>query len=50
MRVEGPGDFDWTLAEIINGDDIINNNQPCIDIRDIEPPEGKYIQYSKYET
>ena len=48
MKVEGPGDFDWTLTEIINGDDIINNNQPCIDILDLEPPEEEYIKYSKY--
>ncbi|XP_072043342.1 uncharacterized protein [Amphiura filiformis] len=45
MKVEGTGDFNWTISHIVNGDQIINNNQPCTDILKTEPETEPYIKY-----
>ncbi|XP_072043790.1 uncharacterized protein [Amphiura filiformis] len=45
MKLEGTGDFNWTISHIVNGDQFINNNPPCTDILETEPETELYISY-----
>ena len=46
-NIPSSGDFKWTLNHIANGEDIINNNPPCIDIVEADQPTEPYVIYSK---
>ncbi|XP_072043464.1 uncharacterized protein [Amphiura filiformis] len=48
MKVEDTGDFNWTISHIVNGDQFINNNQPCTDKLYEEPGTEPYILYRLY--
>ena len=44
MKLPRTGNFTWTFNHIPNGENIIDNNSPCIHI---DPDPEPYIKYSK---
>ncbi|XP_072043344.1 uncharacterized protein [Amphiura filiformis] len=48
MKLEDTGDFNWSVSHIVNGDQFINNNQPCTNILETDPETEPYLLYRMF--